>query len=233
MCPSFNQLLWTRGWGWDALIGQVIVTCPPLKLEVVGCQPHPVTQTWIEWSRVAPPRNWSIVIRSRKMDEWLANQLMIIIHGTQGILSCHSINLVLCSWMLRTRVSGHWRRLISHCRLQFSSAFPHLCCHLACNSLCGYGRFTHSGNQVHMPCTLESLPKLAPACISVRIYYLYSVMVLTMKFPAIPASPTRQGWHDSGHCLAHLSAPQGPNAVPFTQYELRKYLLIDSGLAVH
>lgn len=137
------------------------------------------------------------------MDEWLANQLMIVIHGTWSALACHSINPVLCSWMLSSRFSGHCNWLIPHSVLQFSSLCPRPCCSLVCNTLCGYGKLTHSGSPVRMSCTLESLPKFAPAWISLRAYYLYSVMVLTMinlimKFPMIPASPTRHGQHDKG-----------------------------------
>lgn len=58
-------------------------------------------------------------------------------------------------------------------------------------------------------------------------------MNLIMKFPAIPASPPGHDSMTAGHCPAHLSTPQGPRAVPFTQCELHKYLLIDSGLAIH
>lgn len=62
---------------------------------------------------------------------------------------------------------------------------------------------------------------------------VFTTMNLIMKSPTIPASPPRHDSMTVGHCPAHLSAPQGPSAVPFTQYELHKCLLIDSGLAIH
>lgn len=173
MCPSLNQLPRTRGW--DALIVQDLVTCTLLKPEMVGCQLHPITRTYTAWVRAAPQRKWSIVIRSREMGEWPANQLMVIVHGTRGVLSGHSVNfshLVFCFWMLSTRFSSPCKWLVSHRLPQFSSSCPYPCFSPAGNTLCGSGRLADSGSLVQMSCTLESLLKLAPAWISLRVHYL-------------------------------------------------------------
>lgn len=125
------------------------------------------------------------------MEDCLANQQMIVAHGTWNVLSPHSTNhsqLVFCSWMLRTRFSGWCKRPIPQWVLQCSSACSHACsaglflaaCSIVMASLL-------IPKPARMPSTSESLPKLVPAWTSLRTQYLCSVTVLTMTCLIIDA----------------------------------------------
>lgn len=198
----------------------------------MDCQLYPVMWASVAWAWVTP-WNWSILIRSLGMDEWLANRSANdrrSWHSRRSVMPFHQPGLLFLNAVLDFPGRCEW--LTPHCMLQFPS-----CCPWPCSTLCGHGKLTHSRSPL-MSCILESLPKLAPAWVSLWTYYLYSLMVFTtmnriMKFPVIPASPPSRDSMAAGDCPAHLSAPQGPSAVPFTQYELHKYLLIDLGLAIH
>lgn len=101
---SFNQLPQTREW--DALIDQALVSYPLLKHGwwivsfTQSCGLQLPGHEWLHETRAFLSGAW------KWTSGWQTVQLMIIVDGTQGVLSCHSISLVVCSWMLSTGSSG-------------------------------------------------------------------------------------------------------------------------------
>lgn len=136
MCSFFNQVICTKGW--DALIGQALVTCPLLKPEMLGSQLYPTTSPEVAWGWGSSPRELEHCYQ-KQGSGWVAGKPANDHHSCSlSFHPPHLSHLVFCPWMLRHRFSRHWNYSFPKWAA-VSTAYPHPCCSFACNSLCDYG----------------------------------------------------------------------------------------------
>lgn len=155
MCSFFNYVICTKGW--DALIGQALVTCPLLKPEMLGSQLSPTTSPGIAWGWGSSPRNLEHCYQ-KQGSGWVAGKPANDHHSCSlSFHPTHLSHLVLCPWMLRNRFSRH-------CSFPLLAVIHAVL--LPATASVTMASFMQFVSPAQMTSTSESLLKLVPAWIS-------------------------------------------------------------------